>query len=51
MFGIIGDGLTDAEVITLNTIVQSFQTTLGRQIWYREESLQLKRRKIYKAFF
>jgi len=31
-FVTIGSGLTDAEVSTLNTIVQIFQTTLGRQV-------------------
>lgn len=31
-FATIGSGLTDAEVSTLNTIVQIFQTTLGRQV-------------------
>jgi hypothetical protein len=28
----IGDGLTDAEVISFNTAVQKYQTTLGRQV-------------------
>jgi PKD repeat protein len=31
-FNSIGDGLTDAEVSTYNSIVQKFQTTLGRQV-------------------
>jgi hypothetical protein len=31
-FATIGDGLTDSEVSTLYTIVQKYQTTLGRQV-------------------
>lgn len=31
-FASVGSGLTDAEVTTLNTIIQTFQTTLGRQV-------------------
>jgi len=31
-FAFIGDGLTDAEVSSLYTIVQKYQTTLGRQV-------------------
>ncbi len=31
-FSSIGDGLTDSEAGTLNTLVQAFQTTLGRQV-------------------
>lgn len=31
-FASIGSGLTDAEVSTLNTIITTFQTTLGRQV-------------------
>jgi hypothetical protein len=31
-FGSLGDGLTDAESSTLYTIIQAFQTTLGRQV-------------------
>jgi hypothetical protein len=31
-FATIGDGLNDAEVSTLYTIVQKYQTTLGRQV-------------------
>jgi hypothetical protein len=31
-FSTIGDGLTDAEATNLYTIVQKYQTTLGRQV-------------------
>jgi hypothetical protein len=31
-FATIGDGLTDSEVSTLYTVVQKYQTTLGRQV-------------------
>ena len=31
-FSSIGDGLSDSEAGTLNTLVQAFQTTLGRQV-------------------
>ena len=31
-FATIGDGLTDADVSNLHTIVQKYQTTLGRQV-------------------
>ena len=31
-FTSIGDGLTDSEASSLNTAVQKFQTTLGRQV-------------------
>ena len=31
-FASIGDGLTDAEALAFNTAVQTFQTTLGRQV-------------------
>jgi hypothetical protein len=31
-FSSIGDGLTDAEVAAFNTAIQTFQTTLGRQV-------------------
>jgi curli biogenesis system outer membrane secretion channel CsgG len=31
-FASIGDGLTDAEVTTFYNAVQTFQTTLGRQV-------------------
>jgi hypothetical protein len=31
-FASIGDGLTDADVANLYTIVQKYQTTLGRQV-------------------
>jgi hypothetical protein len=31
-FATIGDGLTDAEATNLYTIVQKYQTTLGRQV-------------------
>jgi len=31
-FASIGDGLTDTESLNLNTAVQTFQTTLGRQV-------------------
>lgn len=31
-FGTIGDGLSDAEVSTFYTLVQTFQTSLGRQV-------------------
>jgi hypothetical protein len=31
-FAFMGDGLTDAEASSLYTIVQKYQTTLGRQV-------------------
>lgn len=31
-FASIGDGLSDAEVLALNTVVQAFNTTLGRNV-------------------
>jgi hypothetical protein len=31
-FASIGSGLTDAEAVALNSSVQTFQTTLGRQV-------------------
>jgi hypothetical protein len=31
-FATIGEGLTDTEADTLETLVQAFQTTLGRQV-------------------